>query len=37
MFQSNKEYIDFLIQAGVHTILRETPNNLIIKSKHEPK
>ena len=29
MFQSNKEYIDFLIQSGVHTFLQETPNNLI--------
>ena len=29
MFQSNKEYIDFLIQSGVHTFLKETPNNLI--------
>ena len=29
MFQSNKEYIKFLTQAGVHTFLKETPNNLI--------
>ena len=29
MFQSNKEYIDFLIQSGVHTFLKETPNNLL--------
>ena len=29
MFQSNKEYIDFLIKSGVHTFLKETPNNLL--------
>jgi len=29
MFQSNKEYIEFLIQSGVHTFLKETPNNLL--------
>ena len=29
MFQSNKEYIEFLTQSGVHTFLKETPNNLI--------
>jgi len=29
MFQSNKEYIHFLIQSGVHTFLKETPNNLL--------
>ena len=29
MFQSNKEYIDFLTQSGVHTFLKETPNNLL--------
>ena len=29
MFQSNKEYIEFLRQSGVHTFLNETPNNLI--------
>tara|TARA_Y100001970_G_scaffold283507_1_gene398789 strand:- start:13160 stop:13870 length:711 start_codon:yes stop_codon:yes gene_type:complete len=28
MFQSNKEYIDFLISSGVHTFLQEKPNNL---------
>ncbi len=34
MFQSNKEYINFLIQSGVHTFLQETPNNLLeIKEK----
>ncbi len=29
MFQPNKKYIEFLIQSGVHTFLKETPNNLI--------
>jgi len=29
MFQSNKEYIEFLKQSGVHTFLQEKPNNLI--------
>ena len=29
MFQSNKEYIEFLRQSGVHTFLQETPNNFI--------
>ena len=29
MFQSNKEYIEFLIQSGVHTFIKETPNNLL--------
>ena len=29
MFQSNKEYIDFLFKCGVHTFLKETPNNLL--------
>ena len=29
MFQSNKEYINFLIQSGVHTFLKETPNKLL--------
>ena len=29
MFQSNKEYIEFLRKSGVHTFLKETPNNLI--------
>ena len=32
MFQSNKEYIDFLVQSGVHTFLKETPN-ILIKTK----
>tara|TARA_Y100000996_G_scaffold365423_1_gene310173 strand:- start:187 stop:900 length:714 start_codon:yes stop_codon:yes gene_type:complete len=36
MFQSNKEYINFLIQSGVHTFLQETPNNLLeIKEKEK--
>jgi DNA polymerase len=29
MFQSNKKYFEFLAQSGVHTFLKETPNNLI--------
>ena len=29
MFQSNKEYTEFLSLSGVHTFLKETPNNLI--------
>ncbi len=29
MFQSNKEYIEFLIQSGVHTFLQEKPNKLL--------
>ena len=36
MFQSNKEYIEFLSKSGVHTFLKETPNNLI-KDKELPK
>ena len=36
MFQSNKEYIEFLRQSGVHTFLQEKPNNLIQnKEKHK--
>ena len=27
MFQSNKEYLEFLKQSGVHSFLQETPNN----------
>ena len=34
MFQSNKEYINFLIQSGVNTFLQETPNNLIQLKKN---
>ena len=37
MFQSNKEYIDFLIQSGVHTFLQETPNNLLKKKENSNK
>ena len=37
MFQSNKEYIDFLIQSGVHTFLKETPNNLIKDKQMDKK
>ena len=29
MNQSNKEYIELLIKSGVHTFLKETPNNLL--------
>ena len=29
MFQSNKEYIEFLIKSGVHTFLQEKPNKLL--------
>ena len=29
MFQSNKEYKKFLTEFGVHSFLKETPNNLI--------
>ena len=29
MFQSNKEYLEFLKQSGVHSFLQETPNNLL--------
>ena len=28
MFQSNKDYLEFLKQSGVHSFLQETPNNL---------
>ena len=35
MFQSNKEYINFLIQAGVHTILQENANNLLEDKKNK--
>ena len=37
MFQSNKEYIDFLIQSGVHTFLQETPNNLLKDKENDNK
>jgi len=29
MFQSNKEYFEFLTKSGVHTFLKETPNILV--------
>ena len=29
MFQSNKEYNNFLVQSGVHTFLQEKPNKLL--------
>jgi len=29
MFQSNKEYLEFLKQSGVHSFLQEKPNNYI--------
>ena len=29
MNQSNKEYIRLLIDSGVHTLLKETPNNFL--------
>ena len=32
MFQSNKEYLNFLIQSGVHTF-QETPNNFLENQK----
>ena len=32
MFQSNKEYMYFLIQSGVHTFLKESPN-ILLESK----
>ena len=37
MFQSNKEYIDFLIQSGVHTFLQETPINLLKDKENDNK
>ena len=41
MFQSNKEYLEFLKQSGVHSFLQETPNNLLQdeqkQSKHNEK
>ena len=37
MFQSNKEYLEFLKQSGVHSFLQETPNNLFEdKQKQAP-
>ena len=37
MFQSNKEYIEFLTYSGVHTFLKEIPNNLIKDKKNHEK
>ena len=37
MFQSNKEYNDFLIQSGVHTFLKETPNKLLENQENQSK
>ncbi len=37
MFQSNNEYINFLKQLGVHTFLKETPNNLIKDKQMDKK
>ncbi len=37
MFQSNKKYINFLIQSGVHTFLKETPNKLLENQQNQLK
>ncbi len=37
MFQSNKEYLEFLKQSGVHSFLQETPNNLIKEKQIDNK
>lgn len=37
MFQSNKEYNDFLIQSGVHTFLQEKPNKLLETQENQSK
>ena len=37
MFQSNKEYNDFLIKSGVHTFLQETPNKLLETQENQSK
>ena len=37
MFQSNKEYINFLIQSGVHTFLKEKPNKLLENQQNQSK
>ena len=37
MFQSNKEYINFLSQSGVHTFLKETPNKLLENQQNQSK
>ena len=35
MFQSNKEYLEFLKQSGVHSFLKETPNNYLKDQQNE--
>ena len=37
MFQSNKEYLEFLKQSGVHSFLQETPNNLFNDQQQQTK
>ena len=37
MFQSNKEYNNFLKQSGVHTFLQETPNKLLETQENQSK
>ena len=37
MFQSNKEYLEFLKQSGVHSFLQETPNNLLQDEQKKTK
>ena len=37
MFQSNKEYLEFLKQSGVHSFLQETPNNLFDDKQQRTK
>ena len=37
MFQSNKEYLEFLKQSGVHSFLQEAPNNLFENKQKQPK
>ena len=37
MFQSNKEYLEFLKQSGVHSFLQETPNNLFDDQQQQTK
>ena len=37
MFQSNKDYLEFLKQSGVHSFLQETPNNLLDDPQQQTK
>ena len=37
MFQSNKQNINILIQSGVHTFLKETPNKLLENQQNQLK